>query len=123
MKRKLTSLLLSASLVLSAAAPVTTAYAEERANTGMQVNKTATYNEADNTFTITLDTFATGSKITTTTTEQVPTDIILVLDQSYSMGNSNINKSAGGFDPYTQNNRKNSNLYNKRTNGGSDDIY
>ena len=123
MKRKLTSLLLSASLVLSAAAPVTTAYAEERANTGMQVNKTATYNEADNTFTITLDTFATGSKITTTTTEQVPTDIILVLDQSYSMGNSNINKSAGGFDPYTQNNRKNSNLYNKRTNGGSDDLY
>lgn len=48
------------------------------------LNKTAKAND-DGTFTITLEAYATGSKVTSVVKKDIPTDIILVLDQSGSM--------------------------------------
>lgn len=48
------------------------------------VNKTATAND-DGTYTITLEAYATGSKVVSTVNKDVPTDIVLVIDQSGSM--------------------------------------
>ena len=53
-------------------------------DSGMEISKTATAN-ADGSYTITLEAYATGEKVTTVVTEDIPTDIILVLDQSGSM--------------------------------------
>lgn len=61
------------------------ANAAEAGNTsGMVYNKTA-INNGDGTYTVILETYATGSKVITEVTEDIPTDIILVLDQSGSM--------------------------------------
>lgn len=51
---------------------------------GMKISKTAEKN-ADGSYTIKLEAYATGSKIISEITKDVPTDIILVLDQSGSM--------------------------------------
>lgn len=51
---------------------------------GVTLSKTATKND-DGTYTIRLEAYARGSSTTTETTEEVPTDIILVLDRSGSM--------------------------------------
>lgn len=51
---------------------------------GMVINKTATAN-SDGTYTIQLEAYATGSKVITEVKEDIPTDIVLVLDQSGSM--------------------------------------
>lgn len=84
-KRKALSLLLSLTLLLSLALPATTAYAEDgSSNKGMEISKTATANK-DGSYTITLEAYATGSKVISEVTEDVPTDIVLVLDQSGSM--------------------------------------
>lgn len=53
-------------------------------DSGMKVSKTATDN-GDGTYTITLEAYATGAQVITEIKEDVPTDIILVLDQSGSM--------------------------------------
>lgn len=53
-------------------------------NKDIITTKTATANE-DNTYTIRLESYVTGSTITDTISEEIPTDIILVLDQSGSM--------------------------------------
>ena len=53
---------------------------------GMKISKTAKAN-GDGSYTITLEAYATGEKVITEVTEDVPTDIVLVLDQSGSMGN------------------------------------
>lgn len=79
----------------------------------MVVNKTATPN-ADGTYTITLEAFATGEKITSQISQDVPTDIILVLDQSGSM---DYNMSVYNFAPYTG--KSNGDYYNLRHNGGT----
>ncbi len=79
----------------------------------MVVNKTATPNP-DGTYTITLEAFATGEKITSQISQDVPTDIILVLDQSGSM---DYNMSVYNFAPYT--NKSNSEYYKLRHNGGT----
>ena len=84
---------------------------------GMKISKTATAN-ADGSYTITLEAYATGSKVISEVTEDVPTDIILVLDQSGSMDQT---MSTYGFQEYT--NRSNSYLYNRRHNGGNDNLY
>ena len=85
MKRRAFSLLLSLTLLLSLALPATTAYAEEdSSNKGMEISKTATANK-DGSYTITLEAYATGAKVISDITKDVPTDIILVLDQSGSM--------------------------------------
>lgn len=79
----------------------------------MVVNKTAKLNP-DGTYTITLEAFATGEKITSQISQDVPTDIILVLDQSGSMDDP---MSVYNFEPYT--NQSNSDYYKLRHNGGT----
>lgn len=83
-KKRILSLLLCLSLFCTLIVPASTAYAEPPSGSGMQVSKTATRND-DGTYTITLEAYATGSQVTSTITEDIPTDIILVLDQSGSM--------------------------------------
>lgn len=56
-------------------------------NDGMQLKKTATAND-DGTYTIKMEAYATGSKIISEVSKDVPTDIVLVLDQSGSMANN-----------------------------------
>lgn len=121
MKKKFMSLLLSASLVLSMMTPVGLVYAEESPNTGMVINKTVSYNKDEDNFRITLDAYATGSKITTITQTAIPTDIVLVLDQSGSM----TSKITGDnhLELYTGNNRQNSSLYTHRFDGGDGNLY
>ena len=51
---------------------------------GISLSKTATANK-DGSYTITLESYATGSSTTTTVKEDIPTDIILLLDTSGSM--------------------------------------
>lgn len=92
MKRtKIISTLLSLSMLAALAVPgilsqpvVEAADRQEQENEGMEVNKYATAND-DGTYTITLEAYATGEKITTEVTKEIPTDIVLVLDQSGSM--------------------------------------
>lgn len=79
----------------------------------MVVNKTATAN-GDGTYTITLEAFATGEKITSQISKDVPTDIILVLDQSGSMADK---MSVYNFTPYKD--KSNDAYYNLRHNGGT----
>lgn len=52
--------------------------------TGVELNKTLML-ETDGTYTINLEAYATGTVTTTEVTEPVPTDFVLVLDQSGSM--------------------------------------
>lgn len=54
---------------------------------GVKLNKSLTL-ESDGTYTITLEAYATGTVTSTTVTEPVPTDFVLVLDQSGSMANN-----------------------------------
>lgn len=108
-KTKILSLLLSLSLFCSLIVPGTTAYAETgtapgSGDNGMKISKTATAND-DGTYTIKLEAFATGEKTTQTT--DVPTDIVLVLDQSGSMKDP-----IGGY-TYTAY-QKDSGLFNTR---------
>lgn len=87
---------------------------------GLEINKTATYNESTNDYTITLEAYATGSKVTTTDKKEMPTDIVLVLDQSGSMDD----KMGGlAYKEYSDRDARNSNLYNKRHNGGINNLY
>lgn len=60
------------------------AAATQAADNGVVTSKTATAN-SDGTYTITLEAYATGSKVITEVKEDIPTDIVLVLDQSRSM--------------------------------------
>lgn len=55
--------------------------------TGVELNKTLTL-QNDGTYAITLEAYATGTVTTTTVTEPVPTDFVLVLDQSGSMADN-----------------------------------
>jgi hypothetical protein len=113
-KRKLIALLLSLSIFSTTMTPVTTAFAvagENDNKSGMVINKTAKPND-DGTYTIQLEAYATGDKVITEVTEEVPTDIILVLDQSGSMDEK---FTSDAFREYT--NRDNSDFYNLRHNG------
>lgn len=122
MKRsKIVSLLLSLSLLAALAVPGTLAQSAEAAdgqeeNEGMEVNKYATAND-DGTYTITLEAYATGEKIITGTTKEIPADIVLVLDQSGSMSNS---MTTIGFREYSDTNwtirTSNEFYYSMRTN-------
>ncbi len=56
-------------------------------DSGMEITKNAVAN-GDGTYTITLEAYATGEKVITEVTEYIPTDIVLVLDQSGSMADS-----------------------------------
>lgn len=122
-KSKAISLLLSLSLLATAIVPggmTMQAYAapENHAaeepgdqNEGMKISKKAEKN-ADGSYTITLEAYATGKKVITESKKDVPTDIVLVLDQSGSM-TEKMNTYA--FRPYTD--KSNSDYYNLRHNG------
>lgn len=89
-KTKIISLLLSLTLLVGVANPGVLAI-EARAEdstasgSGMEISKTAVYNAATDDYTITLEAYATGSKVISTEKKDIPTDIVLVLDQSGSM--------------------------------------
>lgn len=123
-KRKIIALTLLVAFLCSLCIPGTWAIAGNEDNTppvtenkGMEISKTATPND-DDTYTITLEAYATGEKISTEVTKDVPTDIILVLDQSGSMDK---NMNTYDFRPYT--NKSNSDYYNLRHNGGGSNLY
>lgn len=104
----------------------------DNGNNGMAVNKTSVYNEDTGAYDITLEAYATGSKIISTVTSDVPTDIILVLDQSGSMGDNFSTTTSDSWVSYgkrtndanynnrmdSSNNKKNRNLYYKLSDGG-----
>lgn len=83
-KTKILSLLLCLSLFCALIVPGTRAYADNEPDSGMKISKTATANN-DGSYTITLEAFATGSKVITEQKTDIPTDIVLVIDQSGSM--------------------------------------
>ena len=85
-KTRILSLLLCLSIFCTLIVPGTRAYAESAPDNGMKISKTATANQ-DGSYTITLEAFATGAKVISDVTKDVPTVIILVLDQSGSMAN------------------------------------
>lgn len=104
----------------------------DNGNTGMAVNKTSVYNEDTGAYDITLEAYATGSKIIHTVTSDVPTDIVLVLDQSGSMGDNFSTTTSDSWVSYgkrtndanynnrmdSNNSKKNRNLYYKLSDGG-----
>ena len=77
---------------------------------GVILSKTATKND-DGTYTIRLEAYAPGSSTTTEEVTEVPTDIILVLDRSGSMGENKMGKTE--YNKYTEKSRRNENLCNK----------
>ena len=104
----------------------------DNGNNGMVVNKTSVYNEETGAYDITLEAYATGSKVISTVTSDVPTDIVLVLDQSGSMGDNFSTTTADSWVSYgkrtndanynnrmdSSNKSKNRNLYYKLSDGG-----
>lgn len=89
-KTKIISLLLSLTLLVGVANPAALAIEARAADgttsgSGMEISKTAVYNAATDAYTITLEAYATGSKVISTEKKDIPTDIVLVLDQSGSM--------------------------------------
>lgn len=104
----------------------------DNGNNGMVVNKTSVYNEKTGAYDITLEAYATGSKVISTVTSDIPTDIVLVLDQSGSMGDNFSTTTADSWVSYgkrtndanynnrmdSSNNKKNRNLYYKLSDGG-----
>lgn len=130
MKRRAFSLLLSLTLLLSLALPATTAYAEDgSSNKGMEISKTATANQ-DGSYTITLEAYATGSKVISEITKDVPTDIILVLDQSGSMAKDIGTVSFKQYEDETNwwgdvstYHTRNQDYYEYRHNGGSSNLW
>lgn len=118
-KKRILSLILCLSLFCSLIVPASSAYAEPPSGSGMQVSKTATRND-DGTYTITLEAYATGSQVTSTITEDIPTDIILVLDQSGSMDDP-----MGGYKykEYKKKNYNNKDYFKLRHNGGDSNLW
>lgn len=83
-KKRLFASVLALFLLLSCAALPTPAYAEgeEAPSNGLELSKKVVAND-DGTYTITMESYTTGT--VTTSTKIVPVDIVLVLDQSGSM--------------------------------------
>ena len=88
------------------------------ADNGVVTSKTATKN-ADGTYTITLEAYATGSKVISEIQKDVPTDIVLVLDQSGSMADD---MGTVTYDKYSSK-TTNANNYDRRHNGGSANLW
>lgn len=124
-RRKALSLLLSLAIVLSLVLPVTTAFAAdgdtndgETKTSGLELNKTAVYDEKTGTYTITLEAYATGESTTTTVKQDVPTDVILLLDTSGSMDSR---MSTISYRAYTD--TRNSNFHSHSHNGGDANLW
>lgn len=118
-KTRILSLLLCLSIFCTLIMPGTRAYAESDPDNGMKISKTATANK-DGSYTIMLEAFATGSKTTTVQEKDIPTDIILVLDQSGSMADD---IGQVQYTAYTGNNTQNKSNYERRHNGGSANLW
>ncbi len=130
-KSKVLSLLLSlsllASLVIPGALALPTRAADGQDNSGMVISKTATAN-TDGSYTITLEAYATGEKVISEVKEDVPTDIVLVLDQSGSMEDP---IGTVTFEPYedertlfgTTYHTRNQDYYEVRANGDAPNLY
>ena len=124
-KTKILSLLLCLSLFCALIVPGTRAYADNAPDSGMKISKTAAAN-ADGSYTITLEAFATGSKVITEQKTDIPTDIVLVIDQSGSMKNP-----IGGYtytayrkgSGWNSRNYHNEEYYPLRHNGGSENLW
>lgn len=123
-KTKILSLLLCLSLFCALIVPGTRAYADNEPDSGMKISKTATAN-ADGSYTIMLEAFATGSTVITEQKTDIPTDIVLVIDQSGSM-----NDPIGGYTytayrtgVYNSRNYHNDEYYPLRHNGGSENLW
>lgn len=95
---------------------------------GISMSKTATANK-DGSYTITLETYATGEKTISEITKDVPTDIILVLDQSGSMADA---MGSVSFEEYKDESdwlygstyhTRNQDYYEYRHNGGSSNLW
>lgn len=123
-KTKILSLLLCLSLFCALIVPGTRAYADNEPDSGMKISKTATAN-ADGSYTIMLEAFATGSTVITEQKTDIPTDIVLVIDQSGSM-----NDPIGGYTytayrtgGYNSRNYHNDEYHPLRHNGGSENLW
>lgn len=124
-KTKILSLLLCLSLFCALIVPGTRAYADNAPDSGMKISKTATANN-DGSYTITLEAFATGSKVITEQKTDIPTDIVLVIDQSGSMKDP-----IGGYtytayrkgSGWNSRNYHNDEYYPLRHNGGSENLW
>ena len=124
-KTKILSLLLCLSLFCALIVPGTRAYADNEPDSGMKISKTATANN-DGSYTITLEAFATGSKVITEQKTDIPTDIVLVIDQSGSMKDP-----IGGYtytayrkgSGWNSRNYHNEEYYPLRNNGGSENLW
>lgn len=124
-KKKLISLLLSLLIICTMMMPGAMVYAVDSTTTtetgtadnGMVINKTATAND-DGSYTVQLEAYATGGKVISQITKDVPTDIVLVLDQSgsmdYQMGKVYFSK----YGSYS-----NEDYYAYRHNGGGANLY
>lgn len=131
-KRKALTLLLSLAILLSLALPAATARADDDGISedngdinevgteidGLKLDKTAVYNAETGHYTITLEAYATGAS--TFITQDIPTDFILVLDQSGSMADD---IGQVQYTAYTGNNTQNSRNYEKRHNSGSSNLW
>ena len=124
-KTRILSLLLGLSLLCTLIVPATVYADDPTADSGMKISKTATAN-ADGSYTITLEAFATGSKVITEQKTDIPTDIVLVIDQSGSM-----NDPIGGYtytayrkgSGWNSRNYHNEEYYPLRHNGGSENLW
>lgn len=86
---------------------------------GVVTSKTATKND-NGTYTITLEAYATGSKVISEIQKDVPTDIVLVLDQSGSMADD---MGTVKYEKYKDRDSTNTKNYNRRHNGGSANLW
>lgn len=123
-KTRILSLLLGLSLLCTLIVPATVYADDPTADSGMKISKTATAND-DGSYTITLEAFATGSKVITEQKTDIPTDIVLVIDQSGSMkepigGYTYTAYRTGG---YNSRNYHNEEYYPLRHNGGSKNLW
>lgn len=94
---------------------------------GISMSKTATANQ-DGSYTITLEAYATGEKVISEITKDVPTDIILVLDQSGSMeediGTVSFQEYRNSSSIFgTTYHTRNQDYYEYRHNGGSGNLW
>lgn len=116
-KTRVLSVLLSLSMLLTQAIPGTLALpdasVETQQDSGMVIHKTATPNDQGN-YTITLEAYATGDKVISEQKRDVPTDMILVLDQSGSM-----DEYMATYEFALYEGRNNSFLYDHRQNQSS----
>lgn len=118
MHKRLLSILLILALLMSFAVQATADENSGSTSSGMVIDKTA--KAVDDGFEITLEAYATGSKVITSTNVEIPTDIVLVLDLSSSMKET---MNTYTYTAYSGNNTQNTKLYANRHNGGNSNLW